>query len=73
LYLFIGVHLTVSDAAICIGRRLGQPVVSLSGLDVRRRAPFDCQEQVGGWESFFHGANKAVRICGLGEFFFERQ
>jgi len=48
-------------------------VVSLSGLDVRRRAPFDCQQQVGGWESVFHGANKAVRICGLGEFLFERQ
>jgi hypothetical protein len=48
-------------------------IVRSSAFNVRRRAPFDCQEQVGGWESFFHCVNKAIRIFGFGEFFLERQ
>jgi hypothetical protein len=39
--------------------------VCLSGFDIRRRARSICQEKVGGWESFLHGLNKAIRIFGF--------
>src|SRR5437016_11982882 len=42
-----------------------------SGFNISHRAPFECQEEVGGWESFLHGVDKAVRIFGFFEFFFK--
>src|SRR5882762_6606336 len=41
----------------------------LSGFNISLCAPFDCQEQVGGWEFFLHSINKAIRIFGFFEFF----
>jgi hypothetical protein len=38
-------------------------------FDIGLRAPFDCQEQVGGWEFFLHGIHKGVCIFGCFEFF----
>jgi len=46
-------------------------LVCLSGFNVSLRAPFECQEKVGGWESFLHGVDEAVRIFGFFEFFFK--
>src|SRR6266446_3695274 len=48
-------------------------LVCLSGFNISLRAPFDCQEEVGGWESFLHGVNKAIRIFGFFEFLFKSQ
>jgi hypothetical protein len=45
--------------------------VCLSGSNISLRAPFECQEEVGGWESFLHGINKAIGILGFFEFFFK--
>src|SRR5258707_15266514 len=45
--------------------------VYFSGLNIGLRAPFDCQEKVGGWESSLHGINKAIGIFGFFEFFFK--
>src|SRR6202011_1513692 len=49
----------------------GDSFECLSGFNISLRAPFECQEQVGGWESFLHGVDKAVRIFGFFEFFFK--
>src|ERR1700680_504454 len=45
--------------------------VCLSAFNISLRAPFECQEEVGRWESFLHGVDKAVRIFGFFEFFFK--
>jgi hypothetical protein len=51
--------------------RFTKASVCLSGFNIGLRTPFDCQEQVGGWESFLHGINKAIRTFGFFEFFFK--
>ena len=51
----------------------GDSFECLSGFNISRRAPFDCQEQVGGWEFFLHSINKAIRIFGFFEFFLKNQ
>ena len=45
----------------------------LSGFNISLRAPFDCQEEASGWESFLHGVDKAVRIFDFFEVFFKNQ
>src|ERR1700676_604962 len=47
--------------------------VCLSGFNISLRSPVECQEEVGGWESFLHGVDKVVRIFGFLEFFFKNQ
>src|SRR5438309_11066955 len=47
----------------------GDSFERLSGFNISLRAPFECQEQVGGWESFFHGINKAIGVFGFFELF----
>jgi hypothetical protein len=49
-----------------------QSSVCCSGFDIRLRAPFERQEEVGGWESFLHGDYETIRISGLFEFLFKR-
>jgi hypothetical protein len=49
-----------------------QSSVCCSGFDIRLRATFERQEEVGGWESFLHGDYETIGIFGLFEFLFKR-
>src|SRR6476659_2466414 len=49
-----------------------QSLVCCSGFDIRIRAPFERQEEVGGWESFLHGDYEAIGIFCLFEFLLKR-
>jgi len=68
-YFFIGIHPAAIDSA-SDGGSVYQSSVCCSRFDIRLRAPFERQEEVGGWESFFQGNNEAIRSFGFLELLF---
>jgi len=63
----IGMHAFASrDEAL-----VANSSVCLSWFNISLHPPYECQEEVGGWESFPHGINKAIGIFGFFECFFK--